>query len=113
MLPRALIARVASVDRGPAAVAGPEANIIAVASDYSSRTVRCSLLQNLCCTMSGNKTNLKLNFSAEEDEKLIEAVAIHPAIYDLQHSMYKDQGAKDNVWIEIATIVERSGEWVF
>lgn len=51
----------------------------------------------------------KLNFTAEEDDKLVEAVAAHPAVYDLHHALYKDQRAKDNIWVVIAGEVGRSG----
>ena len=51
----------------------------------------------------------KWSFTAEEDEKLIEAISVHPALFDLKHEFYKDQRVKDNIWIIIAGEVGRSG----
>lgn len=52
----------------------------------------------------------KINFSSPEDEKLIEAVAKHPSLYDLHCPLYKDQVVKDNAWKEVAESVGRSGK---
>lgn len=55
--------------------------------------------------------NTKLHFSAEEDEKLTESVRKHPALYEMQHALYRDTRVKDNIWKGIAEYVERSGEF--
>ena len=54
----------------------------------------CDLKCCLFLTMS--------HFTCEEDDKLIEAVAAHPALSDMKHVLYKDQHAKDNIWGVIA-----------
>ncbi|KAJ8965702.1 hypothetical protein NQ317_006743 [Molorchus minor] len=50
----------------------------------------------------------RFQFSPEEDEKLVELVARHPALYDASHMEYKDQMMKENIWKEISNEVERS-----
>lgn len=62
--------------------------------------------------MSDSKKTEKFTFSCEEDDKLIEAVASHPALYDLKHELYKDQRAKDNIWVIIGNAVGRSGKFI-
>lgn len=59
--------------------------------------------------MSATKVE-KFSFSYAEDEKLLDALAPHPAIYDLKNLQYKDQRAKDNTWVIIANEVGRSGK---
>lgn len=54
----------------------------------------------------------KFTFSSEQDDKLIEALAPHPALYDLKHELYRDQRAKDNIWITIANEVGRTGKFI-
>ncbi|KAJ8938643.1 hypothetical protein NQ314_011382 [Rhamnusium bicolor] len=50
----------------------------------------------------------RFQFSPEEDEKLVELVARHPALYDAGHMKYKDQMMKENIWKEISNEVRRS-----
>ncbi|KAJ8941007.1 hypothetical protein NQ314_010516 [Rhamnusium bicolor] len=50
----------------------------------------------------------RFQFSPEEDEKLVELVARHPALYDAGHMEYKDQMMKENIWKEISNEVRRS-----
>ncbi|KAK9708215.1 Alcohol dehydrogenase transcription factor Myb/SANT-like [Popillia japonica] len=47
-------------------------------------------------------------FSAIEDEKLINAIGLHRAIYDSENVDYKNQHIKDNIWEVIAKETERS-----
>lgn len=68
-------------------------------------------MRKCVCAMS-SKTALKLNFTPEEDEKLVEAISPHPLIYDLRNPQYKDQRAKDNVWVVISEEVGRSGKCI-
>lgn len=46
-------------------------------------------------------------------ELLIELVRNHPEIYDLTNPDYKDTARTDNIWLEIAEIVDGgvSGEY--
>jgi Alcohol dehydrogenase transcription factor Myb/SANT-like. len=39
--------------------------------------------------------------SRQEDDKLIKAVAAHPAVFDMKHVLYKDQHTKDSIWVVI------------
>ncbi|CAH1106944.1 unnamed protein product [Psylliodes chrysocephalus] len=50
----------------------------------------------------------KVLFTVTEDELLVELVAKHPALFDLAHSLYKDQVVKENAWKEIAEALSRS-----
>ncbi|KAJ8928436.1 hypothetical protein NQ314_019025 [Rhamnusium bicolor] len=50
----------------------------------------------------------RFQFSPEEDEKLVELVARHPALYDAGHMEYKDQMMKEIIWKEISNEVRRS-----
>lgn len=59
------------------------------------------------------KNSTKFYFSAEEDEKLIEEVSTHPALYDLQDPNYKDQKVKDNIWVVVGEEVGRPGTYIF
>nr|CAD7404693.1 unnamed protein product [Timema poppensis] len=45
-----------------------------------------------------------------EDEKLVEIVAKHPSLYDLENPLYKDQVIKDNAWKEVADHLRRSAK---
>ena len=54
---------------------------------------------------------MPLFFSVEEDEVLVEEVACHPSLWQLSHPQYKNQRIKDNVWVEIAEKVGKSGEF--
>jgi hypothetical protein len=56
--------------------------------------------------MSGKK------FTRDEEIKLVEYVAYNKCLYDRSHKDYKDAGAKDNVWKEIASnMEEKSGKF--
>ena len=50
-------------------------------------------------------------FSVEQDEVLVEEVAHHPSLWQLSHPHHKNQRVKDNVWVEIAEKVGKSGEF--
>nr|CAD7577129.1 unnamed protein product [Timema californicum] len=52
----------------------------------------------------------KVWFTAMEDEKLVEIVAKHPSLYDLENPLYKDQVIKDNAWKEVADHLRRSAK---
>lgn len=49
-------------------------------------------------------------FSKEQDEILIDSVSRHPALYDASQKSYKDNVVRDNIWREIAEIINRSGK---
>lgn len=56
------------------------------------------------------KLKMAPKFSAIEDEKLINAIGLHRAIYDSENVDYKNQHIKDNIWEVIAKETERSGK---
>jgi len=53
----------------------------------------------------------KLTFSAEEEDKLIEVIQKNSVIYDLAHPKYKYTIYKDKIWIDIASIIGKSGKY--
>jgi len=53
----------------------------------------------------------KLTFSAEEEEKLIEVIQKNSVIYDLAHPKYKNTIYKDEIWIDIANTIGKSGKY--
>ena len=58
------------------------------------------------------KMSAKFQFSSEEDEILVELIAIYPALYDASHADYKDYMIKENIWKEVSEKVRRSGEYL-
>lgn len=50
----------------------------------------------------GNKKYHKLDFSALEDEILIDKVKENPPLYAKKLKSYKDMKMKDNIWTKIA-----------
>lgn len=60
---------------------------------------------------NNNKGN-RLRFSKTDDEKLINEVAMHPALYDLKHELYKDQNVRDNIWKIVSEKVNKSGKFI-
>ncbi|KAI4455499.1 madf domain transcription factor [Holotrichia oblita] len=56
--------------------------------------------------LSQNKGK-RLRFSVEEDEKLINTVQKHPALYDASNKIYKNQNVRDNAWDDVAGVVGR------
>ncbi|KAI4461696.1 madf domain transcription factor [Holotrichia oblita] len=56
--------------------------------------------------LSQNKGK-RLRFSVEEDEKLINTVQKHPALYDASNKLYKNQNVRDNAWDDVAGVVGR------
>jgi len=48
----------------------------------------------------------KITFSSEDDLTLAELVGYHPCLYDLKHSLYKDQTVRENVWKQISNEVK-------
>jgi len=51
----------------------------------------------------------KIVFSSEDDKVLSELVGCHPCLYDLKHSLYKDQTIRDNVWKQISNELNKPG----
>lgn len=51
----------------------------------------------------------KITFSSEDDKTLAELVGYHPCLYDLKHTLYKDQTVRENVWKEISNEVNKPG----
>jgi len=55
--------------------------------------------------------NARLTFSAEEEDKLIELIQKNSVIYDFAHPKYKNTIYKDEIWIDIANTIEKSGKY--
>lgn len=87
----------------PDAAVGSAASEPDCCTDQSRRAARHKLKQ----------VEMAPKFSSAEDEKLINVVHVHKAIYDAQNTDYKDQQIKDNIWDEIANHVGRNGEKKF
>lgn len=49
----------------------------------------------------------KIKFSSEDDKTLAELVGYHPCLYDLKHTLYKDQTVRENVWKQISNEVNK------
>ncbi|CAI6374329.1 unnamed protein product [Macrosiphum euphorbiae] len=49
----------------------------------------------------------KITFSSEDDKTLAELVGYHPCLYDLKHTLYKDQTVRENVWKQISNEVNK------
>ncbi|KAL4112519.1 hypothetical protein QTP88_016290 [Uroleucon formosanum] len=54
--------------------------------------------------------SLKVVFSSEDDKVLSELVGCHPCLYDLKHSLYKDQTIRDNVWKQFSNELNKPVE---
>lgn len=50
-------------------------------------------------------------FSDEDCEKLIELIRQHPSIYDPKLDSYRDENLKDNIWINIAGKINKTGKF--
>lgn len=55
----------------------------------------------------------KLNFSAEEEERLIEIVRKNTELFDLSDQKYRDATHKDNIWLDIANILGKPGMYKY
>lgn len=55
----------------------------------------------------------KVIFTFEEDSMLADYLSRRPCLYDLQHSAYKDQQIKENVWKEISKKLNKSGKCIY
>lgn len=53
------------------------------------------------------------NFSAENDEKLIELVQQNPPIYDTSLDSYKNGVIRENIWKDVGKALNKSGEYLF
>ncbi|XP_026735798.1 transcription factor Adf-1-like [Trichoplusia ni] len=51
-----------------------------------------------------------MDFSDSEEEKLINQVAHHPALYDASHKNYLNAIIKDNIWKNIGKVLNKSDE---
>lgn len=51
-------------------------------------------------------------FNHALDERLIDLVRTHPALYQSSHISYKENAVKENVWDEIALSLDRTGNAV-
>lgn len=49
-------------------------------------------------------------FSEEDCERLIELIRLHPPIYNAQLDSYRDENLKDNIWMNIAGSINKTGE---
>lgn len=50
------------------------------------------------------------SFSDEDTDKFIEMIRQHPALYNAQLDLYRDENLKDNIWKSIAEVVNKSGK---
>ena len=55
----------------------------------------------------------RLDFNLEQEEKLIEYVKDHPALFDPRDSQYKSRTYRDHLWAEFASSINKTGKQMF
>lgn len=56
------------------------------------------------------RTYNRLDFTLEQEEKLIEHVKSNPALYNPKDSLYKSRTYRDRIWEDFGVTIGKSGE---
>lgn len=59
---------------------------------------------------TSKRTYTRLDFTVEQEEKLIEYVKAHPALFNPKDAQYKNRTYRDHLWIEFGSSIEKSGQ---
>lgn len=55
----------------------------------------------------------EFNFTSQQREQLIDFVKSNEALYKVSHPEYKNTEKKDRLWLEIGTLLNKKGKFVF
>lgn len=55
------------------------------------------------------RTYVRLDFSSEQEEKLIEYVQSHSVLYNVKDEMYKNKQYRDRLWGEFGDTINKPG----
>lgn len=68
--------------------------------------------QNSAAGKSSKRTYTKIDFTLEKEESLINFVKENEPLFNPRHELYRNRIHRDNLWLEISLVLEKSGELV-
>lgn len=62
---------------------------------------------------ASKRTYTRLDFTLEQEEKLIEYVKTNPALYNPKEALYKNKTYRDRLWEDFGSSIEKTGKIYF
>lgn len=67
------------------------------------------MAENINQNVSAKRVYTRLEFTREEEEQIISFVKLHPELYNLKHSDYKNKIKKDQLWNDLGITMNKKG----
>lgn len=59
--------------------------------------------------LAQKRTYVRLNFTQDEEEKIISFVKLHPELYDPKNENFKNKAHKDKLWNDLGKTFDKAG----